>query len=354
MILLEIQLNKEQENAVKTNKSKVLVAAGAGAGKTRVITERLKYLLSLGENPKNIYAITYTNMAANEMRERVNNPDIFIGTIHSLANRILMINGIDTSNIIEDEEFDKLFSLIKKENIELPQIDHLLIDEFQDICNNEYEFTMDILKPKNFFVCGDSAQSIYSFKGSNYKYFMNLVNNPFVYTYELKNNYRCGLNIINFGEDFLGSQKDIYKIKAKCMSGINGDVSVESFNLNRILELLKKKDFKDWFILCRTNDEIEQICYFLTKNHIPNITFKKSEMTEVDMKKELSSNKVKVLTIHSAKGLESKNIIVIGARKWGAEELRICYVAATRAKENLIWMTNSPKKKTSYKMREWG
>lgn len=350
---MEITLNKEQEIAVKTNKSKVLVAANAGAGKTRVITERVKYLLEQGENPKNIYAITYTNMAANEMRERINNPDIFIGTIHSLANRILIINGIDTSDIIEEEEFDKLFSIIEQENIELPQVDHLLIDEFQDICDNEYEFTMNILKPKNFFVCGDSAQSIYSFKGSNYKYFMNLVNNPFVYTYELKNNYRCGLNIINFGEDFLGSQKDIYKIKAKCMSGINGDVSVESFNLNRILELLKEKDFKDWFVLCRTNNEIEQICYFLTKNHISNITFKKSEMTEVDMKKELSSNKVKVLTIHSAKGLESKNVIVIGARKWGAEELRICYVAATRAKEKLIWMTNSPKKKTSYKMKEW-
>ena len=178
-----MNLDKEQKAAVETKKRNVLVAAAAGSGKTRVITERLKFLLNNGADASKIFAITYTNAAAQEMRDRIGNSEVFIGTIHSLANRILLLNGVDTSDCLNDEEFDKLFELTKRENIELPEVEHLLIDEFQDICENEYEFTMETLNPKNFFVVGDSRQAIYTFKGANYKYFMDLINNPFVQVY---------------------------------------------------------------------------------------------------------------------------------------------------------------------------
>lgn len=90
-------LNSEQEEAVKHFKGPLLILAGAGSGKTRVLTHRIAYLISeYNVNPWNILALTFTNKAANEMRERVdkivsvkNSHDIWVSTFHSLCVRIL-------------------------------------------------------------------------------------------------------------------------------------------------------------------------------------------------------------------------------------------------------------------------
>lgn len=94
-------LDKEQKAAVEAREKNVIVVAGAGSGKTRVITERLKYLLNKGVKPSNIVCITFTNMAAEEMAERLEGVpgigDAFIGTIHSFANQVLKASN-DESN----------------------------------------------------------------------------------------------------------------------------------------------------------------------------------------------------------------------------------------------------------------
>lgn len=90
-------LNPEQEEAVKHFKGPLLILAGAGSGKTRVLTHRIAYLISeYRVNPWNILALTFTNKAAGEMRERVDkivsgkNPhDVWVSTFHSLCVRIL-------------------------------------------------------------------------------------------------------------------------------------------------------------------------------------------------------------------------------------------------------------------------
>lgn len=98
------RLNKEQKRAVQLYQGPGLIIAGAGSGKTRVLTNRIAYLIEVyNVSPFNILGLTFTNKAADEMKNRVNKMtgskanDIFLGTFHSFCVRILRreINKID-------------------------------------------------------------------------------------------------------------------------------------------------------------------------------------------------------------------------------------------------------------------
>jgi len=119
-------LNEEQKKALKETEGVVLVTAGAGSGKTRLLTHRICYLLEKGISPFNILAITFTNKATNEMKDRIAhmcNAPIWISTFHSMCVRILRseidyLDGYDKNfTIIAEGDRDKILrDLLKKYN----------------------------------------------------------------------------------------------------------------------------------------------------------------------------------------------------------------------------------------------
>ena len=130
MNLLE-GLNDKQYEAVVNTEGPCLVIAGAGSGKTKVLTHKIAYLMGeKGVKPWDILAITFTNKAANEMKSRVENlvgdaaKDMWIGTFHSICVRILRKQidriGFDTSFIIFDTSDQKTLikQIIKGQNLD--------------------------------------------------------------------------------------------------------------------------------------------------------------------------------------------------------------------------------------------
>ena len=130
-------LNDKQKEAVFHTEGPLLILAGAGSGKTRVLTHRIAYLIEeKGVNPWNILAITFTNKAAAEMRERVDNlvgfgsESIWVSTFHSMCVRILRrhiaLLGYDTNFTIYDTDDQKT---LMRDVCKLLQIDTKIYKE---------------------------------------------------------------------------------------------------------------------------------------------------------------------------------------------------------------------------------
>lgn len=124
-----LDLNQEQKEAVETVEGPLLVLAGAGSGKTRVVTYRIAHLLSLGIHPSKILGLTFTNKAAGEMRERIHkltHQQILISTFHSLGARILResihaLGYLPNFTIYDEEDVHKLLrSCIDELKLKLP------------------------------------------------------------------------------------------------------------------------------------------------------------------------------------------------------------------------------------------
>lgn len=132
-------LNERQLQAVTSNEKYIRVVAGAGSGKTKVLTSRISYLIDNGADPERILAITFTNKASKEMKERVlKNIDSFFGspfisTFHAFCVRFLreeikFINYPKDFNIIDEDDKVKLVKeILKDKNIDKNYLNHKTI-----------------------------------------------------------------------------------------------------------------------------------------------------------------------------------------------------------------------------------
>jgi len=320
-------LNEPQQEAVKTTEGPVLILAGAGSGKTRALTHRLAYLISVKNiSPFNILAVTFTNKAAGEMRSRMENllrndetrikndekmtnarnpntstfdirySDLgvavrlpWLGTFHSICvkilrreakhlgypsnftifdtqdqlavvKKIMQETGIDPKNynpngvlyyissaknefvspddydqyvnspfeeVVRDVykeyqkylktvgamDFDDLLVLCVKLFEENPTVlekyqkifKYILIDEYQDTNKVQYMWAkMLSAKEKNICVVGDDSQSIYGFRGANFRNILNFERDfPGAKVIKLEQNYRSTKNILRAADELI-------------------------------------------------------------------------------------------------------------------------------------------------------
>ena len=273
-------LNPQQQEAVYHTEGPLLILAGAGSGKTRVLTHRIAYLIDeKGVNPWNILAITFTNKAASEMRERVDkivgfgSESIWVSTFHSTCVRILRRHidrlGFDNRFAIYDTEDQKTLmkEICRKLNIDtkiykerslLAQISHAK-DELITPDEMELNAGGDFNKKKVAAVYREYQASL---RKNNALDFDDLI----VKTVELFQN--CGDVLENYQERFKYIMVDEYQ-----------DTNTAQFELIRLLALKYQN-------LCVVGDDDQSIYKFRGANiynilnfehHFPDATVIKLE-----------------------------------------------------------------------------
>ncbi len=362
-------LNDKQLEAVNHIDGPCLVLAGAGSGKTRVLTTRIANLIDKGIPSYNILAITFTNKAAREMRERLDKllPDnnAFVGTFHSLGVRIIRENapilGLDRNfsivdsddvlsiikKIMKDNDYDpKLtspayirnkISTIKNEMLTNDEIDrmfktpqdevakkvyyeymdilgknnsvdfddllrlpvklfmenkdilesyqdkfkYILIDEYQD--TNEVQYKLSKLlarKYKNIFIVGDPDQSIYMFRGANFRNILNFEKDyKDAVVIPLEENYRSTKNILDTANSVIRNNKER---KEKNLWSSNGEGSKTKYlrayddkhEIQLVLDEIKRLvdegyQKKNIAVLYRTNAQARLVEEMFLKANVP-------------------------------------------------------------------------------------
>ena len=350
-----IELNQEQKKIVEAKEDKILVASCAGSGKTRCLISRYQYLIENGVKPEKIVMITFTNAAADEISERLGRPKgVFIGTVHAYANYLLLSHSQDTADILETEQFDKLFERVKNTPNCVKDVEHLLLDEGQDSTALQFEFMLDMIRPKNWMIFADWRQSLYRWNGAYPEQIIALSQSPEVTVYDLLGNYRNGYKILDFAKNIIRSAGYEYADSSRPMRGVSGKVVDVEYSAHAIAETIKSYgNYGEWFILTRTNDQIDEITRILGITGVPYDTFKRSALDNKELGKKMKEDTVKVLTIHTAKGLEANNVVVIGAKFFNTEERCVSYVAATRARNMLVWTRMPSKRKSNYGISSW-
>ena len=451
--------NQEQKKAIISPKEKILCIAGAGSGKTTVLTKRIEFLNKMKKvRGGKILAITFTRKAKEEMQRRLNNLGIkaIVETFNSFCEKILLKNGgkiygkkvrianyqnkmfailraLDNQGLNIEQAIDKYFSFNQKRNktayqlqnmfmndcfsvfeyfkitrkpIEdfgvekdyvnskmifeivkfldkhmvinglrtyadqvndvlnffkihpkfIPEFEHILVDEFQDVNSNQVEL-LDLLNSKNLFCVGDPRQSIFGWRGSDVNYILDFQNKySGAEIINLKKNYRSNKHIVDLMNHSIKIMKmpnlehDFIRDKEIKLNNFSGEGEEFDFVLDKLLNI--NMPFEEIFILARTNRQLSDFAELLKNKGIKYI-LKSDDRKDEEIKK----GHVTLSTIHSIKGLEAELVFVIGCTKNNfpckssdhpvienlkmyeydreEEERRLFYVAISRTKNKL-------------------
>ena len=348
-----MELSELQKEITYSKEKNIIVLASAASGKTTVLTERVKWLLEEGVDPSKIVVFTFTNAAAEKMRKRIGDKgkDVFINTIHSYAFNLLLKYGLDVGKVAEDERFDDFFKMVKENLGCIEEVEYLLLDEAQDSNALQFKFILDMIKPKHLFIVGDIKQAIYQWSGAEPEILFNMLNDPRFMVYDLNENYRNGPTILRFAKKLISGSMfgdEPLVDRSICMNEFQADTVAEvRYSKENLVTLIKKsRSYGKWFVLARSNAQIDVLMDALNDAGIPCDTFKRSKITADEFQAKMAADTVKILTVHAAKGLEADYVYVVGVSKWNqkAEERRIAYVAATRAKKALFWAKDFKRK----------
>lgn len=352
------EFSKLQQEIIENESDVIFVEAAAASGKTAIIVEKIKK--ELAANKGKVVAFTFTNAAAEEMYERVGEVDeskLFIGTIHGYCTRLLLSYGLDQAiDCCENERFDKLFQLVKQYPGCIKPIYCLICDEMQDCNESQFEFIFEMIETQKYFCCYDRRQSVYRWNGAHPEYITDYIDKIGATVLNLDENYRNANSILTFAKNIIATAGYDYRDTSTPMRGISGKVVSDiEYSPHAIAKTFSqmKDNFGEWFVIARTNEQVDEIARAMKACGVPYDTFKRAELDNKELNKKMKENTVKVLTIHASKGLEANNVIVVGARFYNIEEKCVSYVAATRARNALYWTKAPNKRKSTYGMSNW-
>lgn len=270
---------------------------------TAVIIEKIKK--EVAANKGMVVAFTFTNAAADEMYTRLGmqqSDKLFVGTIHSYCCRLLLKYGIyKVMDYLDEEWFDRMFDLIE-ENPEVTEepLYCVICDEFQDCNKKQFHFIFDMLKPQKYFCCGDIRQCIYRWRDSHPELIEEYAERFNATRLPLNENYRNGRSILQFAKGIIRQAGLDYLDKSTPVRETYGKVTHVNYNIGAIIKGLKEQtdDYKDWFILTRTNEQLQEVYDALREHGIPCDSFRRTDMSAEQLHQKMQQNTVKVMTIH--------------------------------------------------------
>lgn len=275
------ELSVNQLEIIQDSNQYIVIAAGPGSGKTRVLVHKLASLL-LAEDVKHeqLLMLTFSRASATEFKKRlialIGNAAgyVEIKTFHSYCFDLLgRVGSIEKS----DEIIKTAVERIKSGDIETNRITKtvLVIDEAQDMNADEYALVkalMEVNEEMRVIMVGDDDQNIYEFRHSDSIYMQNLVTEKNAVKYELTENYRSKANIVDFANQW--AESITHRLKSQpgyAVNQTNGDISITEYTGNNLLVPMANS-VRDagltgsTCILTKTNEEAMLLTGLLLRN----------------------------------------------------------------------------------------
>lgn len=276
------ELSPAQLSIIKDNESKhIVVAAGPGSGKTRVLVHKLASLLLMEDvKYEQLLMLTFSRAAATEFKKRllklIGNAAnyIEIKTFHSYCFDLLgKVGNLEKSDLILKNTIEK----IKNKDVEVSRITKtvLVIDEAQDMDEDEFNLISTLMEQNEemrVIAVGDDDQNIFEFRGASSKYLEQFIQVNKAVKHELVENYRSKSNLVNFTNQFVKQiQHRLKQTPIIPKQTDNGKIKLLRYQSGNLIKPLVNDILATGLtgttcVLTQTNEEALQITGLLLKN----------------------------------------------------------------------------------------